>query len=45
MGVVEAEAKKKRLYTNVQQALLIAVALTGVTLVAAIAPNAPAAFI
>ena len=43
MGVVEAEAKKKRLYTNVQQALLIAVALTGVTLVAAIAPNAPAA--
>ncbi|MDO8593554.1 MAG: hypothetical protein Q7R59_01485 [bacterium] len=43
MGVVEAEARKKRLYTNVQQALLATVALTGVVLVATIAPNAPAA--
>lgn len=43
MGTVEVEAKKKRQYTNVQQALLITVALTGVALVATIAPNAPAA--
>ena len=43
MGIVEVEARKKRLYTNVQQALLATVALTGVVLVAAIAPNAPAA--
>ena len=43
MGIVESEAGKKRLYTNVQQALLATVALTGVALVAAIAPNAPAA--
>jgi len=43
MGIVETEARKKRLYTNVQQALLATVALTGVALVAAIAPNAPAA--
>jgi len=43
MGAVEAGAKKKRLHTNVQQALLAAVALTGVVLVAAIAPNASAA--
>jgi len=43
MGVVEIGARKKRLYTNVQQALLATVALTGVVLVAAIAPNAPAA--
>ena len=43
MGIVEAEARKKRLYTNVQQTLLAAVALTGVALVATIAPNAPAA--
>ena len=43
MGMVEAGARKKRLYTNVQQALLTTVALTGVVLVATIAPNAPAA--
>lgn len=43
MGMVEEGARKKRLYTNVQKALLSAVALTGVVLVAAIAPNAPAA--
>lgn len=43
MGKVEAEARKKRVYTNVQQALLAAVALTGVALVAAVAPNAPVA--
>ena len=38
MGVVETEAKKKRLYTNVQRLCLLR-ALTGVTLVAAIAPE------
>lgn len=43
MGIVEAEAKKKRIYTNVQHTLLAAVALTGVVLVATMAPNAPAA--
>ncbi len=43
MGIVETEARKKRIYTNVQQALLAAVALTGVVLVATMAPNAPAA--
>jgi len=43
MGIAETEARKKRLYTNVQQGLLAAVALTGVVLVAAVAPNAPAA--
>ena len=42
MGIVETEAKKKRRNTNIQQALLAAVALTGVVLVATIAPNAPA---
>lgn len=42
MGTIEAEAKKKRLYTNVRHTLLAAVALTGVVLVATIAPNAPA---
>ncbi|MDO8408186.1 MAG: hypothetical protein Q7S95_03045 [bacterium] len=43
MGVVEVGARKKRIYTNVQQALLATVALTGIALVATIAPNAPAA--
>lgn len=43
MGIVETGAKKKRIYTNVQQALLVAVALTGVVLVAAVAPNLPVA--
>ena len=42
MGIVETEAKKKRRNTNIQQALLATVALTGVVLVAAIAPSAPA---
>ncbi|MDO8566559.1 MAG: hypothetical protein Q7R58_00200 [bacterium] len=43
MGLVEAKARKKRIYTNVQQALLATVALTGIALVAAIVPNALAA--
>ena len=43
MGIVENKARKKCLYTNVQQALLATVAFAGVTLVATIAPNAPAA--
>ena len=43
MGIVENKARKKRLYTNVQQALLATVAFAGVALVATIAPNAPAA--
>jgi hypothetical protein len=43
MGMVEAEAKKKRRKSHIQHALLAAVALTGVALVAAVAPNAPAA--
>ncbi len=43
MGTIESEAKKKRRNTELKQALLAAVALTGVVLVAAIAPNAPAA--
>lgn len=43
MGLVESEAKKKRRKTELKQALLATVALTGVVLVAAIAPNAPAA--
>lgn len=43
MEKVEAEARKKRLYTHVQQALLATVALAGVVLVAAVAPNLPLA--
>lgn len=43
MGVVELEARKKRRYTNVKLALLATVALTGVVLVAAMAPNLPSA--
>jgi len=43
MGTVEIEAKKKRLYTNVQHALLATVALAGVVLVAAVAPSLPLA--
>lgn len=43
MGIVETEAKKKRIYTNVKYTLLAAIALTGVVLVATMAPNAPAA--
>lgn len=42
MGIVETEAKRKRRNTNIQQVLLATVALTGVVLVATIAPNAPA---
>ncbi len=42
MGVIEIEARKKRRYAYVQQALLATVALAGVVLVATIAPNAPA---
>ncbi len=44
MGTIETEAKKKRLHTNVQQALLATVALAGVVLVAAAVPNLPKAF-
>jgi len=43
MGLVEDGARKKRLHTNVQQALLVTVALAGVVLVAAVAPNLPLA--
>ncbi|MDP1690162.1 MAG: CRISPR-associated endonuclease Cas2 [bacterium] len=43
MGIVEAGARGKRLHTNVQQALLVTVALAGVVLVAAVAPNLPVA--
>src|SRR3989344_7947513 len=43
MGIVEAEARKKRRSTALKQALLATVAITGVALVATIAPNAPAA--
>ncbi|MEK7060372.1 MAG: CRISPR-associated endonuclease Cas2 [Patescibacteria group bacterium] len=43
MGIVEAEARKKRRYTNIQQALLATVALAGVALVATTAPNLPMA--
>lgn len=43
MGIVEAEARKKRIYTNVQQTLLAAVALAGIVLVATTAPNLPMA--
>jgi len=43
MGIVETEARKKRIYTNVQQSLLAAVALAGIVLVATTAPNLPMA--
>lgn len=43
MGIVETEAKRKHRNTNIQQTLLATVALAGVVLVAAIAPNAPSA--
>ena len=43
MGIVEKEAWKKRQYTHIQQALLATVALSGVVLIAATAPNLPAA--
>ena len=43
MGMIEEGAKKKRRNTRLKQAMLAAVAMTGVALVAAIAPNAPAA--
>lgn len=43
MGMVEIEAKKKRRNTVLKQAVLATVAVTGVVLVATIAPNAPAA--
>ncbi|MEK7114399.1 MAG: CRISPR-associated endonuclease Cas2 [Patescibacteria group bacterium] len=42
MGIVETEAKRKRRNTNIQHALLTTVALTGIVLVATIAPNTPA---
>lgn len=43
MGKVEMVAKKKRQKRHLQSALLAAVAVTGVVLVAAVAPNLPMA--
>jgi len=43
MGNIETEARKKRRKGYIQQAILATVALSGVVLIAAIAPNAPAA--
>lgn len=43
MGNVESGARKKRIRSNVQVGLLTAVALSGVMLVAAVAPNLPMA--
>ena len=43
MGNVEIGAQKKRRKGYIQQAILATVALSGVVLIAAIAPNAPAA--
>jgi len=43
MGAVEIEARKKQRKGYIQQAILATVAFSGVALIAAIAPNAPAA--
>jgi DNA-binding transcriptional regulator PaaX len=43
MGIVEIKAQKKRHKGYIQQAILATVALSGVVLIAAIAPGAPAA--
>lgn len=43
MGSVEHEASRKRTKGYLQQALLAAVALSGVVLIATVAPNVPAA--
>jgi len=43
MATVETEARKKRHKGYIQQAILAAVALSGVALIAALAPGAPAA--
>jgi len=43
MGNVESGAKKKRIRKNVQAGLLAAIALSGVVLVAAVAPSLPMA--
>jgi len=43
MGMIEKEARKKRQYTHIQQALLATVALSGVILIAATVPNLPVA--
>lgn len=40
MGIVEKEAKKKRRRRYLRDALLASIAITGVVLVASIAPNA-----
>jgi hypothetical protein len=40
MGIIEAEAKKRRRRGYLRDALLVSLALTGVVLVATIAPNA-----
>lgn len=42
MGSVESSARKKRQKAHVQQAILASLAITGVALIAALAPNAPA---
>src|SRR3989344_3868525 len=43
MGIVETEAKKKRQFGYIKLGLLTAVAASGLILIAATAPNAPAA--
>ena len=43
MGKIELKAKSKRRKSYVQQAILASLAVTGVVLVAAMAPNVPAA--
>lgn len=43
MGNVESEARKKRIHKNIQAGLLATVALSGVVLVAAVAPGLPMA--
>lgn len=44
MGIVESGAQKKRRKAHIQQAILATVALSGVVLVAAVAPNTLGAF-
>lgn len=43
MGIVEKEARKKRTYTHIQEALFTTVALSGIVLVSAVAPGLPGA--
>jgi len=42
MGTIEMIAQKKRVKAHIQQAILVAVALSGVVLIATIIPNLPA---